>query len=168
MINWKIFNNPKDKDKRNVSIASALYANIHQDWISFHDRHDLRDFEDNMHVQHAACEDGFPAFANPLLSPVSVDKSDLLYIWDFCRYLHERSERYDETWDMFIHDDVYPRQFGSQLCGEHFFCWIIKEHLTSFVPLKALDLSAFSCSLWLRERTLISKRVRAIVFILTT
>lgn len=142
MVNWRIFNNPKRLDKRNVAVAGAIYANIHTDWIRFFDRQDPRDFESAAAVCNGAIEDGFKAFAN-LLKSEKVPIVDLLYTWDFCRYLQQRAEDDDTTWDLFIHDDVYVRRFGLHIVTDHFLAWISKEHLVPQIQAHGLDQFAF-------------------------
>lgn len=142
MVNWRIFNNSKRKDKRNVAIAGALYANIHHDWIYFFDRQDPRDFESAAAVANGAIEDGFTAFAN-LLKGENIPIDDVLYAWDFCRYLRFRASDDDPNWDMFIHDDVYVRRFGLHIVTEHFLAWISKEHLIPQIQAHGLDQFAF-------------------------
>ena len=144
MVNWTIFNNPKRLDKRNVAVAGAIYANIHTDWIRFFDRQDPQFFQNVAEVREGAIGDGFDAFANKLiLEGKDIRVADLLDLWDFCRYLRQRAEDDDETWDLFVHDDIYVRRFGNHIVTEHFLAWVSKEHLTKQVAYHGLERFAF-------------------------
>lgn len=138
MLNWVILNAPYRKDKRNVAVANALYANIHTDWISFFDALSPRDYPDGAAIVNAAIEDGFPQFHEAGLSDLEIDVKDILDAWNLLRYLRTRAENDDPKFDLFIRDDVYFRQFGHELLTEHFLL-IAREHLLKYCEKEGLD-----------------------------
>ena len=129
MVNWTILNHPQRKDKRNVAVASAFYANVHEDWIRFWDAKMPEDFESPEAMREYAGS-VFEEFYNPHI-PYEESAADVAHILNVCRYLDFKAKEEGDTLDMFVSDDVYARRFGTQIAGEHFFCWVTKTHLST-------------------------------------
>lgn len=140
MLNWVILNCPHRKDKRNVGIANALYANIHQDWIGFFDAKSPRDFKNKDTLLESLVDDGFPEFfQNADIWKTKSPVTDIVDIWNMLRYVRVRAQNDDPTLDLLIKDDVYFTQIGHELLTEHFLL-ITREHLLKYCENWGIDL----------------------------